>query len=96
MRRVDEMLDLVGLPATPTGTRTNCPAVNDSGSPWLAPCAPSPHLMLLDEPFASLDPNLRSRVRDDVVAILRSDRSPRRSSSPTIRTRRWRSVTGSR
>lgn len=38
--------------------------------------APRPALLLLDEPFASLDPNLRSRVRDDVVAILRSTLTP--------------------
>ncbi|MAT03600.1 MAG: hypothetical protein CL424_00930 [Acidimicrobiaceae bacterium] len=38
--------------------------------------APKPDLMLLDEPFASLDTNLRARVRDDVVAILRSTRTP--------------------
>ena len=38
--------------------------------------APRPGLMLLDEPFASLDPNLRARIRDDVVAILRSTGTP--------------------
>jgi iron(III) transport system ATP-binding protein len=38
--------------------------------------APRPALMLLDEPFASLDPNLRARVRDDVVRILRSSGTP--------------------
>ncbi|MCB0967274.1 MAG: ABC transporter ATP-binding protein [Ilumatobacter sp.] len=38
--------------------------------------APRPELMLLDEPFASLDTNLRARVRDDVVEILRSTRTP--------------------
>jgi iron(III) transport system ATP-binding protein len=38
--------------------------------------APRPALMLLDEPFASLDPNLRARIRDDVVAILRSTGTP--------------------
>lgn len=38
--------------------------------------APAPALMLLDEPFASLDPNLRSQVRDDVVAVLRSTGTP--------------------
>jgi len=32
--------------------------------------APQPRLMLLDEPFASLDPNLRSQIRDDVVELL--------------------------
>jgi iron(III) transport system ATP-binding protein len=38
--------------------------------------APGPALMLLDEPFASLDPNLRARIRDDVVAILRATGTP--------------------
>lgn len=38
--------------------------------------APQPALLLLDEPFASLDPNLRSQVRDDVVAIMRSTGTP--------------------
>lgn len=38
--------------------------------------APRPALMLLDEPFASLDTNLRARVRDDVMDILRSTGTP--------------------
>ena len=38
--------------------------------------APKPSLMLLDEPFASLDTNLRARVRNDVVAILHATRTP--------------------
>ena len=38
--------------------------------------APQPALLLLDEPFASLDPNLRARIRDDVAAILRSTGTP--------------------
>jgi ABC-type Fe3+/spermidine/putrescine transport system ATPase subunit len=38
--------------------------------------APRPSLMLLDEPFASLDTNLRARVRDDVVESLRSTGTP--------------------
>jgi iron(III) transport system ATP-binding protein len=32
--------------------------------------APHPRLMLLDEPFASLDPNLRAQIRTDVVHLL--------------------------
>ncbi len=32
--------------------------------------APHPRLMLLDEPFASLDPNLRMQIRADVVELL--------------------------
>jgi iron(III) transport system ATP-binding protein len=35
-----------------------------------------PALLLLDEPFASLDPNLRTRIRDEVVDILRSTGTP--------------------
>ena len=31
-----------------------------------------PKMLLLDEPFASLDPNLRVRLRQDVIAILRT------------------------
>jgi iron(III) transport system ATP-binding protein len=38
--------------------------------------APEPRLVLLDEPFASLDPNLRVRLRTDIVAILRATDSP--------------------
>lgn len=34
--------------------------------------APSPDVLLLDEPFASLDPTLRAEVRDEVRALLRS------------------------
>jgi iron(III) transport system ATP-binding protein len=38
--------------------------------------APEPRLVLLDEPFASLDPNLRIRLRADIVGILRSTDTP--------------------
>ncbi|MFL6204872.1 MAG: ABC transporter ATP-binding protein [Acidimicrobiales bacterium] len=38
--------------------------------------APEPRLVLLDEPFASLDPNLRVRLRTDIVALLRATDSP--------------------
>lgn len=34
--------------------------------------APSPDVLLLDEPFASLDPTLRAEVRDEVRSLLRS------------------------
>ena len=32
--------------------------------------APSPHVMLLDEPFASLDARLRDQIRDDTLHVL--------------------------
>lgn len=38
--------------------------------------APSPRLMLLDEPFASLDPNLRAQVRGEVVDVMRAAQIP--------------------
>ena len=38
--------------------------------------APEPRLVLLDEPFASLDPNLRARLRTDIVAVLRTTMTP--------------------
>jgi iron(III) transport system ATP-binding protein len=38
--------------------------------------APEPRLVLLDEPFASLDPNLRARLRTDIVAVLRATGTP--------------------
>ena len=38
--------------------------------------APEPTLLLLDEPFASLDPNLKSKIRHDVVDILRATHTP--------------------
>jgi ABC-type Fe3+/spermidine/putrescine transport system ATPase subunit/mannose-6-phosphate isomerase-like protein (cupin superfamily) len=38
--------------------------------------APRPRLMLLDEPFASLDPNLRRRLRREIVDVLRRTRTP--------------------
>jgi iron(III) transport system ATP-binding protein len=38
--------------------------------------APEPAVLLLDEPFASLDQNLRVRVRDEVLAILRTTGTP--------------------
>jgi iron(III) transport system ATP-binding protein len=38
--------------------------------------APRPHLLLLDEPFAALDPNLRSQVRTQLVSLLRATHTP--------------------
>ena len=38
--------------------------------------APRPRLMLLDEPFSSLDATLREHVREDAIAVLRATGTP--------------------
>ncbi len=38
--------------------------------------APNPRLMLLDEPFSSLDATLREQVRDDTITLLRAAGTP--------------------
>lgn len=74
--RVGEMLELVGL----AGYGERYPHELSGGerqrTALARALAPEPALMLLDEPFASLDTNLRSRVRDDVVEVMRTTRTP--------------------
>ncbi|CAN5646560.1 N/A [soil metagenome] len=74
--RVAGMLDLVGL----AGYGTRYPHELSGGErqrvALARALAPRPALLMLDEPFASLDPGLRARIRDDVAAILRSTGTP--------------------
>jgi iron(III) transport system ATP-binding protein len=70
-RRVDELLDLVRLP----GMGDRYPHELSGGERQRAALAralaPEPAVVLLDEPFANLDPSLRDEVRHDVIAALR-------------------------
>jgi len=68
--RVAEVLELVGL----AGLERRMPSQLSGGQQQRVALAraiaPSPSLLLLDEPFSSLDAALRSSVREEVRAIL--------------------------
>ena len=68
--RVAELLDLIGMSELGNAKPDKLSGGQRQRVAIARALAPNPDILLLDEPFAALDAQLRSRLRDDVRAIL--------------------------
>ena len=82
-------------PATTSGTRTSSPAVNANASRWPAPSPRNPRSCCSTSRSPASTPTCARGSATTSCDILRRP-APPRCSSPTTRTRRWRSATASR
>jgi iron(III) transport system ATP-binding protein len=73
--RVDELLELVGLPGLGRRRPDQLSGGQQQRVALARALAPKPSVVLLDEPFAALDASLRSSVRSEVASVLRSTRT---------------------
>ncbi|MCY7369292.1 MAG: ABC transporter ATP-binding protein [Polaromonas sp.] len=71
-RRVADVLDLVGLSQTGARFPHELSGGQQQRVALARALAPSPRLMLFDEPFSSLDVDLRERLAHEVRAILKA------------------------
>ena len=74
-RRVDEMLELVGLPDAGGVRPSELSGGQQQRIALARALAPAPSVVLMDEPFAALDAGLRTSIRQDVRELLQSSKT---------------------